>query len=516
MQFKLSVQGRILGLIILIAFLARVFIIWLGRPEFIGWFNHTYYYFVQVKGILTKGSLPFEDMPFLFYLYALTAKLLMIFGMDLNAAVVNGSRFWMCLIPALIPVPVYYFLKNNLKIDQLKWLHWLLIAASGFLPLSLTHLTETSQKNMLGMLLLAILFYQVFLFLKNRSNKRFYALAGTLFLIILTHFGTAIVTLLFALSLFLSFYILKKDRKNDMRLLLPGFSILAIALISFYLIDADRFYRIFFYLSEGWKSSFLGAIFLDDLDGNRLVFNVLGILIPAGLAFLFYRFFKNIKERMPQEEQVFFLGIVIFFYLLLLPFYDQLLFARLVLFESIVVLIILIFILKYSHWKPWLKNAIAISSFGICLLLAIGEGTSLKIFQGRNEVIFKDLLSLKDSVPLSDNDLILTKNGAEHISNWFLHTKSALITSFKKSDFKNFQNIYIMNPIEGRLNFEGMDGKTASNEKDKYLFMMRNIPIPNEAQSVFESDFMTLHKISNPPTEWLYDEEGNWMGYGEE
>ncbi|MEZ5056906.1 MAG: hypothetical protein R2879_07675 [Saprospiraceae bacterium] len=515
MQIKLSVQGRILGFIILIAFLARVFIIWVGRPEFIGWFNHTYYYFVQVKGILTNGNLAFDDMPFLFYLYALTAKLLMIFGMDLNAAVVDGSRFWMCLIPALIPVPVYYFLKNNLKIDQLKWQHWLLIAASGFLPLSLTHLTETSQKNMLGMLLLAILFYQVFLFLKNRSNQRFYALAGTLFIIILSHFGTAIVSLIFGCSLLLSYFILNKEEKKSSRILMWGIPFIAIALISFYFMDEERFYRIFFYLSEGWKSSFLGAIFLKDLDGNGLVFNLLGILIPACLTLLFYRIFKSIKERMPHEEQIFFLGMILFFYFLLLPFYDQLLFARFALFESIVVLIILIFILKYSHWKQWLKNAIAISSFGICLLLAIGEGTSLKIFQGRNEAIFEDLLSLKNSVPLSENDLILTKNGAEHISNWFLHTKSALITSFKKSDFKNYQNIYILNPIEGSLNFEGIEGKTTSNEKDKYLFMMRNIPIPENAQSVFESDLMTLHKISNAPTEWLYDEDGNWMGYGE-
>ncbi len=46
-------------LIILAAIITRVFTLWLGRPEFAGWFNHTYYYFVEVRGLLEQGSLPY-------------------------------------------------------------------------------------------------------------------------------------------------------------------------------------------------------------------------------------------------------------------------------------------------------------------------------------------------------------------------------------------------------------------------------------------------------------------------
>ena len=63
-----------LSLLILIAFTIRVIIIWLTRPEFVGWFNHTYYYYVQTRGLIENGHLPFPEMPLLFYLYSYTVN----------------------------------------------------------------------------------------------------------------------------------------------------------------------------------------------------------------------------------------------------------------------------------------------------------------------------------------------------------------------------------------------------------------------------------------------------------
>ena len=112
MRSKLKMDYRILILIILVAFLVRFLLIWAYRPEFVGWFNHTYYYYVQTRGLISNGSLPFADMPFLFYLYAFTAKTLQLAGLESNAAIVNATRFWMCLTPSLIPVPIYCAFKT--------------------------------------------------------------------------------------------------------------------------------------------------------------------------------------------------------------------------------------------------------------------------------------------------------------------------------------------------------------------------------------------------------------------
>ena len=47
-------------LIVLAAVIVRVFTLWIGKPEFTGWLNHTYYYFVQVRGLLADGTLPLQ------------------------------------------------------------------------------------------------------------------------------------------------------------------------------------------------------------------------------------------------------------------------------------------------------------------------------------------------------------------------------------------------------------------------------------------------------------------------
>ncbi len=61
-----------------------MFSLWIGRPEFTGWLNHTYYYCVQVRGLLQEGGMHYGDMLFLFYLYALTAKAFVGLSIDPN------------------------------------------------------------------------------------------------------------------------------------------------------------------------------------------------------------------------------------------------------------------------------------------------------------------------------------------------------------------------------------------------------------------------------------------------
>ena len=98
-------------LIILPSVLIRIYTLWIGKPEFSGWLNHTYYYFVQVRGLLEQGSLPYADMPFLFLLYAVAAKIISAAGIDMNTAIVSSTRIFMCIIPSLIPISIYKIVK---------------------------------------------------------------------------------------------------------------------------------------------------------------------------------------------------------------------------------------------------------------------------------------------------------------------------------------------------------------------------------------------------------------------
>ncbi len=499
--------------IVAAAILTRVFLIWVWRPEFVGWFNHTYYYYVQLKGLLANGSLPFNDMPILFYIYWVFGKLLMLFGMELNDAVVNSTRLVMCIVPSLIPLAVYSTIKSVTERNKINRNEWIIIFLSGFLPLTLVHVPEFSQKNALGFLLLfALMLYSFKLFTYPNTKNVLITLILTT-AIVLSHFGTTAVMLLYALSFLLAYWFVYKDSKSIIKLvaILSVTAGLSVAIVKIF--DPQRFNRIFFYLTESINNSFVADIISADATMNDKIMSAAVVLIPviifSGLIILY----KRNSENISVENKLFWLSNIVFSYLLLLPVYDKLLFGRFALYLSIPVLFLLFFHINYVFKKTWLKNSLLILASTGTIAVGLGEVMSLKFHNRNKDQIFADLMQLKERHVITRDDLVLTKNGAEHICNWFLDVKAGLITSLNKVDFNNYNNIYVLNPIQGSLNFEGIENTTAENETDRYRFMMRNIPKPDGVESLYESKYIQFYKLERPPTEWLYDEQGNWISY---
>jgi hypothetical protein len=199
--------------------------------------------------------------------------------------------------------------------------------------------------------------------------------------------------------------------------------------------------------------------------------------------------------------------------LLVLPLWDRLLFGRFTLFFSIPLLFLAALHIKFAIQESWLKSSLVWLALLGTLLMTLGEFMSEKFHQRNKEEIFTDLMTMKRRHDFRPNDLILTKNGAEHICNWFLNVKAGVITSLNKEDFERYGSIFILNPIEGKLNFQGIEGREATNEMDRYLFMMRNIPQPGAAALLYKSEYMELSRVDEPPQEWKYDSEGNWIAY---
>ena len=504
-----------LTLIILVAFLTRLVLLWVGRPEFVGWFNHTYYYYVETRGLISSGALPYPDMPLLFHLYASTAKFLSWVGIAQNTAVVSATRFWMCLVPSLTPLPVYLSIICINRNKAPDWRQWMVIGASALLPLSLVHQPEFSQKNVLGVFFLFLFIYLTIraLFAEKVNPWTIIGLLAAFVLVVLSHFGTTAVALLYVSSLVTAYLFVNKYTRSSRRLLLAGLLLAIVSIAIIYSLDIDRFYRIWHYTESSLRTSFIGSLFSSQSGILDKVIAGTSILIPLVLLVLFYRIFKSASISLGNEHQVFWLSHIVFFYLLLLPVYDQLLLARFAVYLSIPILFIVVYLLKFSNWRSVYKTVmVAVLMIGI-LTMAFGEYMSLKMHGRNNQEIFADLMSVKQRVKFNKNDLIITKNGAEHICNWFLGTKSGVITALNKNDFELYGNIYLLNPIEGQLNFSGIEGKRADNEKDRYLFMLRNIPRPQNATMIYESEYMQLLKLEAPPGEWKYHENGYWLSY---
>ena len=130
-----------------------------------------------------------------------------------------------------------------------------------------------------------------------------------------------------------------------------------------------------------------------------------------------------------------------------------------------------------------------------------------------HEAILGDIKELQTRQPLHADDFIITKTGAEHICNWFYGVKAGVITSLALEDFADYDNIYVLNPIEGSLNFQGIENRTINSESDKYLFMLRNIPRPDGIEPLFLTENIEFFKLEAPPENWSFSDDGSWNGY---
>ena len=251
----------------------------------------------------------------------------------------------------------------------------------------------------------------------------------------------------------------------------------------------------------------MGLIFSpNDTD----IFNaILIVLIPLSVVIVLYRLFKKVKPVVSYEDSVFWLSNIIFCYLLVLPVYDQLLVGRFANFLILPFIYVLTYTIQYALKKSWVKKMILGLALLVTLVIAFGDITSRFLHNKNKEQIYQGLMKMKEEIRFSSNDLVITRNGAEHICNWFLNTKSCLITSFNLNDFKKYDRIFILNPTERSMTIRGDSNKAIM----KYNYMLSNIPEPTEAEVIYELPSLRLLQIKESPNDWFFDEKGNWMGY---
>jgi hypothetical protein len=129
--------------------------------------------------------------------------------------------------------------------------------------------------------------------------------------------------------------------------------------------------------------------------------------------------------------------------------------------------------------------------------------------------VHADLMQLKHTERLGSADLVIAPTGAEHASNWFLGTKAGVITSLSRSDFVNYRRVYVLNPIQGELNFRDLAGVRADTPEKAYLVMRRNIPRPDVAETVMTTERMECFILAAVPSSWEFNAQGKWTSYGQ-
>lgn len=498
-----------------VSMIVRALVIWFTRPEFAGWFNHTYYYFVQVRGILAHGSMPYSDLPLLFYFYAAAAKGLTFLGLAPEAAIVNSTRLLMSVVPALTAVPVFFLLRTMGRGERMTLGDRLLVAAASFLPLNLVHMPELLQKNSFGLFLFACLLAAVFSALQEFSILRGVSIAILLALIGVSHFGTLAVAILFFASVAISLFVTDGLSKRTVAVLAGGIGSGVAALSLIFLLVPERVVRIVEYGKANLGNSLLGKLIFEGSPIDKILY--LGAIIaPLVLLFLAIRYLRNLPVEMSPGTSTFLLANLFLAYLLVAPFFDTSLVPRFLLFLPLPAIVIFGGLFRNSGSRI-LRTGPAIVLALICAVMVFGEVMGTVMRNESNRRTQTELVRLRESGILVPGDLIVTSYGANPACNWFLGTKSALITAVERTDLSGRERFFVL--VTETAAFDELpvdrDGDGRLSDVEKYYASRRPIELLPEARSVFNGGDFELFELRTVPANWKFDGEGRWIGYGE-
>jgi hypothetical protein len=371
------------------------------------------------------------------------------------------------------------------------------------------------QKNCLGLLLLAALLLSTYRYLAGRSIASLGAILALFALIAVTHLGTLAAALLFLLSLVSAVACERADGRRTaawLALLAAGSGA---GLLVVYLLDEGAFRRILRYARSSLPDSLLGNLIASE-PAIRRPMAALGILVPLGLLLLLLRAWRKGSRRLDAPERILWLACIGFSYLLVLPLLDLDLVPRLVLFLPVPCLVVLGFTLRLQATGR-LGAVLLIGAVGATAAMALGELVSLRLHGPHKAAVHGELLALRQRYRLTREDLVVTRYAVNPLCNWFLGTRSTLITALHRDAFGSSGRVYILNPRDGEAgerhrDHAGTAALSVSSEKQAYLITRRNVPVPPELPPVTETDHLRFYALEQAPRGWRFDSDGLWRG----
>lgn len=493
--------------------LVRALAIWIFRPEFTGWFNHTAYYFVQVRGIIENGAMPFSDLPFLFWMYAAAAQSIALFGVTIETAVVSSTRLGMVLLPALTAIPAYFLIRSVSNGAPFSFSRRLLVAASAFLPLNLVHMPELLQKNVLGVFLLGWLMYAFRLSIERITIRRVAALLFLTVLISISHFGTLAAAVLFAGSIAIAMLLVEGGSRKSVAAVLAAGGSAVLSPVILWVAVPERFGRLIEYTYQSLSNSLAGRLVLEGTLLDKSLY-LAGIVIPALVLVFLIRSYRRATAKLDKGEAVFLTANAVFAYMLAAPFIDTALIPRLLLFLPLPAIVLAAGLLEYGKQKRLsvLPTAAIIAASAIMMS---GEIVGVMMTNGSDRETEAELKLLARKGILAPDDLIVTTYGINPVCNWFLGTKASDITSFDKTIFAEHRKVFVLKTDSVPEDWSDVDsdGDGMLDDAERYSASRRSIRLSHEAISVYKGGSFELFEIRSLPDNWKFDPQGNWIGY---
>lgn len=194
------------------------------------------YYPLQVRYILSNGYMGFSDMPLLFYVDAFLIKFISFLGVSLtDTLILNVVKIVDSISLPLLLLPLF----NIIQLEGSKVSKMMVMSVTSFAVLSFSPLILTSdlQKNALSITFLFCFIAYLLSYLNNKKKVDIILSMLFLFLTGLSHFGTAVIAILF--SVLLIGYVYKR------KAIVPLSLLIITSLIVVFVFDVSRFNRLF-------------------------------------------------------------------------------------------------------------------------------------------------------------------------------------------------------------------------------------------------------------------------------
>jgi hypothetical protein len=444
------------------------------------------FYIVQVRSIIETGSLAFNEFPLIFYIEAVFAKAIIVFGQtNVDLAVNQAVKIFDGIIPALSIYPAYFLIRKILGEKENKFIVILISSLSVFY-VSFFTLISDYQKNSLGLLWLFFLLLYVYKSLLHQKRKNFllafifFALTGV------THFGCFAVALLFLSTLFTVKYFQNFTLKRLTRFTLEVFVVLILGAATIYYFSPDRIELILQIPSE----IFHEPILLSILKGKPLIstLDIINIMLVNFIAAAALYFFATQKSSINSIDKIFFFSSIILSFILASPFLGVEWGQRLYLIAYIFTIPLIAFLFNRTERKI-IKNVITISVASIISASFLISALTPQ-FSNMNREWYNELTGMKKYISKSKSTLVIARLGMHYWASWIFRTYIGQPGNVTPEWWTRIDNIYILQQKNGALPFgtAGLYGKPFP-EPD----------VPPKSDLLFEGKYFRLFLTHNPP-----------------
>lgn len=385
------------------------------------------FYWVQVRSIIENQALAFSDLPLVFWIQALIAKIV---G-NIPLAVRISDAF----LPALSAIPIY-LISRKFKNPFLPAVAILVVLLH---PIQLYFFTGDFIKNEATIPLTFFIVLVLFNWETNSRKVSVISLAILMLLVALSHFGTAVLALMMV-----GFWGLLQIRKNKLgsylRAITASVVLIACFLASLALIVPSRFERLIEFITTP-SIVFQRPIFDGIINGYANSIITFTIIVSQLFVIILGVISWRYRSKIPFSQMSIIVSSLITTFILSSPLISMEWADRFTAlsFVPLVTAAILIF-----GNLPEIIARLPIGLLAIAILCSSFFYRSHPIKQVFSEEKYAQFKQLVQQVNIPKNSIIVARHGVEYLTAWHLKTDVVLDSYFETADLTSYSAIFIL------------------------------------------------------------------------